>query len=162
MLDLPSDEAARRNVTIWPTTDEVVNGRIHLRVTGSMPQRLSGGRSEFPATAFVQIQNVRNRVVAAVTPPPGFTWTGEVALLASQLPANSLTSIQKSLLGELRDESLLIDLNEGRLPLLVSRRPDAALAARNRLVLKYDGERLSETLLIACESSTTDIQSLCD
>ncbi len=160
VLDLPSDEAARRNVTIWPTTDEVVNGRIHLRVTGSMPQRLSGGRSEFPATAFVQIQNVRNRVVAAVTPPPGFTWTGEVALLASQLPANSLTSIQKSLLGELRDESLLIDLNEGRLPLLVSRRPDAALAARNRLVLKYDGERLSETLLIACESSTTDIQSL--
>ncbi len=60
----------------------------------------------------------------------------------------------------MRDESLLIDLNEGRLPLLVSRRPDAALTARNRLVMRFDDEQLTETLLIACESSTTDIQSI--
>ncbi len=122
--------------------------------------------SESPvdAPSFRQRHLFSFKMYAIVSPQrytaPGFSWTGEVALRASQITTNALTAIQKELLGELRDESLLIDLNEGRLPLLVSRRPDAALTARNRLVMRFDGEQLTETLLVACESSTTDIQSI--
>ena len=160
VIDLPNDPVARRNITIWPTSDELVDRRLHIRVTGSMPIRSVGGRVEFPATSFATIQSCRNRVVALVTPPVGFNWTGDVALRTSRITLNELSAVHRSLLGELGTDSLLIDLNEGRIAPLVSRRPDIAFDTANRLTLRVEGDRLIETCLIACDSTSTDIQSI--
>lgn len=160
VIDLPSDPVARRNITIWPTSDELVDRRLHIRATGSMPIRSVGGRVEFPATSFATIQSCRNRVVALVTPPVGFNWTGDVALRTSRITLNELSAVHRSLLGELGTDSLLVDLNEGRIAPLVSRRPDIAFDTANRLTLRVEGDRLMETCLIACDSTSTDIQSI--
>jgi hypothetical protein len=155
-----SDPATRRNVSIWPTSDELVDRRLHIRITGSMPIRATSGRIEFPATSFATIQNCRNRVVALLTPPSGFNWTGDVALRTTRITLNELSTVHRALLGELGSDSLLIDLNEGRVPPLLSRRPDIAFDTTSRLTLQLDGDRLVETCLVACDSVSTDIQSV--
>ena len=160
VIDLPSDPAARRNISIWPTSDEVVGRRLQIRIAGSMPIRSVAGRIEFPATSFVTIQNSRNRVAAIVMPPAGFNWTGDVALRTTRIHASQLSTVQKSMIGDASEDGLLLELNEGRLPPLVSRRPDMNLDTTSRLVLNRDGERLIETVLIACDSASTDIQNI--
>lgn len=160
VIDLPSDPAARRNISIWPTSDELVGRRLQIRIAGSMPIRSVAGRVEFPATSFVTIQNSRNRVAAIVTPPAGFNWTGDVALRTTRINASQLSTEQKSMIGDLSEDGLLLELNEGRLAPLVSRRPDVNLDTTNRLALNREGERLIETVLIACDSASSDIQNI--
>ncbi len=160
VIDLSSDLTKQGNISIWPTLDELVNGRLQVRMNGSMPIRSVAGKIEFPATAFVTIRNCRNRGVATVTPPVGFSWSGEVALRTARITANDLSPIQKEMIGEVGPDSLLIDLNEGRIASLVSRRPDIAFDTKGQLSLKFEGNRLHETYLVACDSVSTDIHTI--
>lgn len=160
VIELPADAAARRTITIWPTSDEVLAGRIPVRVTGWMPLRTIGGSVEFPATSFLTIQNSRNRLAALVTPPIGFNWTGDVAIRTKRVVAKDLSPIQQTLLGDLSEDSLLLELPDGRLESLVCRRPEVNLDATIRFALRRDGDRLIETCVIGCDSISTDVQSL--
>jgi len=160
IIDIQNDPKARQNITIWPTSDELVGRNLQIRIVGSMPIRSVAGRIEFPATSFASIQNSRNQVAAMITPPLGFNWTGDAALRTTRITQGDLTSTQRSMLGDLSGDSLLVDLPEGRLSPLVCKRPDVSLDTTSRLALRREGDRLIETLLIACDSTSADIQSI--
>ncbi len=160
VIDLPNDPAQRRTLAVWPTADELVDGRFNLRITGTHPLRTANDRIEFPATAFATIGHCQNAVVALVTPPSGFNWTGDVALLTKRLLPAELTSFQRGLAGEPSNDSLLIPLAEGRTKSLVCRRPDISFDATSQLTLRVEGDRLLETFLVACNSTSNALQSV--
>ncbi len=160
VIDLPNDPEARHTITIWPTSDELVGRRLQIRVTGSALLKSVADRIEFPATSFAVVQNCRSRVVALVTPPIGYNWTGDVALRTTRVTTSQLSAVQREMMGESAEDSLLIELNEGRVATLVCRRPDIAFDAVSRLALRLDADRLVETYLIACTSVSTEIQSI--
>ncbi len=160
VVDLASEPTQRRRITIWPTSDEVVDGSLHVRVSGSQPSRNRDDQLEFPATSFVTIGNCRNRSVAMVSPPSGFNWVGDVALRARRIKVDELTDFQRRILGDTIGTGLLIELNEGRTAPLVCQRPEIAFDTTTRLALRSEGDQLVETCLIACNSTSTAVQTI--
>src|SRR5690606_11045430 len=141
-VDLPQDVAARRNLTIWPTADELKNGSLIIRVVGSQPLPSEGDFARYPSTSFLSISNCRNRFAAVVTPPPGFRWTADASLRTHRITADQLSPTQREMLGELPPDALLLDISQSKVASLGSRRPAAAFRVSSLLRLTSENNRL--------------------
>jgi len=160
VVDLPQEVAARRNLTVWPTADELKNGNLLIRVVGSQPLPSEGDFARYPSTSFLSISNCRNRFAAVVTPPPGFRWTADASLRTHRITADQLSPTQRELLGELPPDALLLDISQSKVAALGSRRPAAAFRASSLLRLTLENNRLVETHFVKCDSASGGLNQI--
>jgi len=159
-VDLPPDFATRRQIVIWPTSDELADGNLKVRVTGSRPFRVEGDAARYPATSFVTLANGRNRFVAVVTPPAGFRWDAEASLQNNRIGLERLTAKQREMVDALPAEAILLDVSQGRIASMSSRRPAAAFNVSSLLLLGLENESVIETHAIKCESASGELDQI--
>lgn len=160
VVELPPEFANDRTIPIWPTTDELDDRTLRLRVVGYQNLRLDGDVATYPASSFAGFLNARNRLAAVATPPAGFRWTPEASLLANRVEPDQLSAAQRELLGDLAPEALLLDISRERIDSLVSRRPVAAFTATNLVRLSLENQRVQETHLIRCDSAVGQLDQV--
>jgi len=159
-VDLPPDFATRRQIVIWPTGDELADGNLKVRVTGSRPFRIEGDSARYPATSFVTLVGGRNRFVALVTPPTGFRWDAEASLQNNRIGLDQLSPKQREMVDVLPPEAILLDVSQGRIASMSSRRPAAAFNVSSLLVLGLENDTVIETHAIKCESASGELDQI--
>ncbi len=160
VIELPPEFAKERLISLWPTADEMENGGLKLRVIGYQPLRLNGDVAIYPASSFASLTNSRNRLVAVVSPPQGFRWTSEASLVANRTSPESLTAIQRQLLGEVPPEAMLLDISRERIESLSSRSPIVDFNANTLFKLVVENQRLLETLTVSCVSAVGQLDQV--
>lgn len=160
VIELPPEFAKERLISLWPTADEMEDGRLKLRVIGYQALRLNGDVATYPASSFASLTNCRNRLVAVVSPPQGFRWTSEASLVANRTTPESLSAIQRQLLGEVPTEAMLLDISRERMESLSSRSPVVDFNANTLVKLTVENQRLMETLFVSCASATGQLDQL--
>ena len=159
-VDLPPDFATRREIVIWPTADELTDGNLKIRVTGSRPFRIEGDWARYPATSFVTFAAGRNRFAALVTPPAGFRWDAEASLQNNRIGIEKLTPMQRPMVDTLPTDALLLDITQGRIMSLGSRRPAAAFNVSSLLSIALANDSVVETHTIKCESASGELDQI--
>lgn len=159
-VDLPPDFATRREIVIWPTADELIDENLKIRVTGSRPFRIEGDRARYPATAFVTFAAGRNRFAAVVTPPAGFRWDAEASLQNNRIGLENLSPIQREMVDTLPTDALLLDITQGRIMSLGSRRPAAAFNVSSLMTITLANDSVVETHTIKCESASGELDQV--
>ncbi|HBJ38377.1 MAG TPA: hypothetical protein DDZ51_27220 [Planctomycetaceae bacterium] len=159
-VDLPPDFATRREIVIWPTADELIEGNLKIRVTGSRPFRIEGDWARYPATSFVTFAAGRNRFAALVTPPAGFRWDAEASLQNNRIGLDKLTPTQRQMVDTLPTDSLLLDITQGRIMSLGSRRPAAAFNVSSLMTIALANDSVVETHTIKCESASGELDQI--
>lgn len=159
-VDLPPDFATRREIVIWPTTDELIDGNLKIRVTGSRPFRIEGDSARYPATSFVTFAAGRNRFAALVTPPAGFRWDAEASLQNNRIGLEKLTPTQRQMVDTVPTDALLLDITQGRIMSLGSRRPAAAFNVSSLMTIALANDSVIETHTIKCESASGELDQI--
>ena len=159
-VDLPPDFATRREIVIWPTADELTDGYLKIRVTGSRPFRIEGDWARYPATSFVTFAAGRNRFAALVTPPAGFRWDAEASLQNNRIELDKLTPLQRQMVDTLPTDALLLDITQGRIMSLGSRRPAAAFNVSSLMTISLANDSVVETHTIKCESASGELDQI--
>lgn len=159
-VELPADFATRREVVVWPTSDELVDGRLRLRVSGWRPFRIDGDVARYPATAFVTFTGGHNRFAAVVSPPSGFQWDSEASLQNHRIAAASLSDFQRAVLGTPPADSLLLDITQGRILTLTSRRPAATFHVTSHTSLQFQSGVIAERHTLRCESASGELDRI--
>lgn len=160
VIELPPEFATERVISLWPTVDEMENGGLKLRVIGYQPLRLTGDVAIYPASSFASLTNCRNRLVAVVSPPQGFRWTSEASLVANRTSPESLSAIQRQLLGEVPAEAMLLDISRERIESLSSRSPIVDFNANSLVKLAVENQRVLETLVVSCVSAAGQLDQV--
>jgi len=159
-VDLPPDFATRREIVIWPTADELSDGNLKIRITGSRPFRIEGDLARYPATSFVTFAAGRNRFAALVTPPTGFRWDAEASLQNHRIGIEKLTPTQREMVDALPTDALLLDITQGRIMSLGSRRPAAAFNVSSLLTVALANDSVVETHTIKSESASGELDQI--
>lgn len=160
VADLPTDFATRREIVIWPTADELIDGNLKIRVTGSRPFRIEGDWARYPATAFVTYPAGRNRFAAVITPPAGFRWDAEASLQNNRIGIETLSATQRSMVDSLPTDALLLDITQGRIMSLGSRRPSAAFNVSSLMTVGLTNDSVIEMHTIKCESASGELDQV--
>ena len=152
VVELPPEFSTERLITIWPTSEELDDRLMRLRVVGFRPLQVDGDFTTYPASSFATFINCRNRLTGIASPPSGFRWTSQASLVNSRIEARELSDRQRELVGDVSEGSLLLDLSSVRMAALASTRPAAAFDSESMVRLDVDNRRVVETHIIRCKS----------
>ena len=150
----------QRIVSIWPDTEDIVDGNLLVQATASRSIPTNKKRTAIPSLWAIRVRGVPNALTAAITPPEDLNWYSDTVLKSSQIAKDSLSELQADFFGELPDESLLFQPSFGRLPTLALQPPDISFDVQTSLQVSREGNEINEQISVEARSASQRIRDV--